>query len=190
MWIMRPSKLTAVSHWSLPSREQKGRTTVALIPRISSVVEPCHKSAGCPVIANTSNRIGLGQERKVNYAEEENYNVCSGMSHCWPADGSGVQRHVAHVQGSERMFREGRFDDNSGVCAGRVRPCPSTQCTHVCLRGSSIVMQVKGGKEVTLTPGQTFYEGPNDVHVVSRNASNTKPAKFLISLLRTRALRC
>jgi quercetin dioxygenase-like cupin family protein len=44
----------------------------------------------------------------------------------------------------------------------------------------SIVMQVKGGKEVTLTPGQTFYEGPNDVHVVGRNASHTKPAKFLV----------
>jgi quercetin dioxygenase-like cupin family protein len=44
----------------------------------------------------------------------------------------------------------------------------------------SIVMQVKGGKEVTLTPGQTFYEGPTDVHVVSRNASSTKPAKFLV----------
>ena len=44
----------------------------------------------------------------------------------------------------------------------------------------SIVMQVKGGKEVTLTPGQTFYEGPKDVHVVSRNASSTKPAKFLV----------
>src|SRR5438094_10634596 len=42
----------------------------------------------------------------------------------------------------------------------------------------SIVMQVRGGKEVTLTPGQTFYEGPNDVHVVGRNASQTKPAKF------------
>src|SRR5262249_14099914 len=34
----------------------------------------------------------------------------------------------------------------------------------------SVVMQVQGGKEVTLTPGQTFYEGPNDVHVVGRNA--------------------
>lgn len=43
----------------------------------------------------------------------------------------------------------------------------------------TIVMQVKGGKEVTLTRGQTFYEGPNDLHVVGRNASNTKPAKFL-----------
>ena len=43
----------------------------------------------------------------------------------------------------------------------------------------SIVMQVKGGKEVTLTPGQTFYEGPDDIHVVGRNASQTRPAKFL-----------
>jgi quercetin dioxygenase-like cupin family protein len=44
----------------------------------------------------------------------------------------------------------------------------------------SIVMQVRGGKEVTLTPGQTFYEGPHDVHVVGRNASQTKPAKFVV----------
>jgi len=44
----------------------------------------------------------------------------------------------------------------------------------------SIIMQVRGGKEVTLTPGQTFYEGPEDVHVVGRNASQTKPAKFVV----------
>src|SRR5436853_7324426 len=44
----------------------------------------------------------------------------------------------------------------------------------------SIVMQVRGGKEVTLTPGQTFYEGPEDVHVVGRNASQTKAAKFVV----------
>ena len=44
----------------------------------------------------------------------------------------------------------------------------------------AIVMQVRGGKEVTLTPGQTFYEGPDDVHVVGRNASKTKPAKFVV----------
>ena len=48
----------------------------------------------------------------------------------------------------------------------------------------SVVMQVKGGKQVTLTPGQTFYEGPADVHVVGRNASNTKPAKFLVFLVK------
>src|SRR6266581_7951040 len=44
----------------------------------------------------------------------------------------------------------------------------------------SIIMQVRGGKEVTLTPGQTFHEGPEDVHVVGRNASQTKPAKFVV----------
>ena len=44
----------------------------------------------------------------------------------------------------------------------------------------SITMQLRGGKEVTLTPGQTFYEGPDDVHVVGRNASQTKPAKFVV----------
>ena len=48
----------------------------------------------------------------------------------------------------------------------------------------SVIMQVKGGKEVTLEPGQTFYEGPNDVHVVGRNASTTKPAKFVVLLLK------
>ena len=48
----------------------------------------------------------------------------------------------------------------------------------------SIVMQVKGGKEVTLTPGQTFYEGPDDVHLVGRNASSTKPAKFVVFFIK------
>jgi quercetin dioxygenase-like cupin family protein len=44
----------------------------------------------------------------------------------------------------------------------------------------SVVMQLSGGEEMTLTPGQTFHEGPNDVHVVSRNASATEPAKFIV----------
>jgi quercetin dioxygenase-like cupin family protein len=48
----------------------------------------------------------------------------------------------------------------------------------------SIVMQVQGGKEVTLTPGQTFYEGPDDVHLVGRNASSTHPAKFVVLLIK------
>jgi quercetin dioxygenase-like cupin family protein len=50
----------------------------------------------------------------------------------------------------------------------------------------SIVMQVKGGKEVVLTPGQTFYEGPNDIHVVGRNASQTKPAKFVVFFVKNK----
>lgn len=48
----------------------------------------------------------------------------------------------------------------------------------------SIVMQVKGGKEVTLKVGETFYEGPDDVHLVGRNASSTKPAKFLVFIFK------
>ncbi|HSE18120.1 MAG TPA: cupin domain-containing protein [Pyrinomonadaceae bacterium] len=48
----------------------------------------------------------------------------------------------------------------------------------------SIIMQVKGGNEVTLTPGQTFYEGPNDVHIVGKNASSTKPAKFVVFFIK------
>src|SRR5262245_36858834 len=48
----------------------------------------------------------------------------------------------------------------------------------------SVVMQVKGGQQVTLTPGQTFYEGPDDVHVVDRNASGTQPAKFLVFMIK------
>jgi len=50
----------------------------------------------------------------------------------------------------------------------------------------SVVMQVKGGKEVTLTPGQTFYEGTDDVHVIGRNASTTKPAKLLVFLVKNK----
>ena len=50
----------------------------------------------------------------------------------------------------------------------------------------SIVMQVKDGKQVTLKPRQTFYEGPDDVHVIGRNASKTKPARFLVVLIKAK----
>ena len=50
----------------------------------------------------------------------------------------------------------------------------------------SVVMQVKGGKQVTLTPGQTFYEGIDDVHLIGRNASTTKPARFLVFLVKNK----
>src|SRR5262245_46130241 len=48
----------------------------------------------------------------------------------------------------------------------------------------TIVMQVRGGTPVTLVPGETFYEGPGDVHIVGRNASQTEPAKFLVFLVK------
>jgi quercetin dioxygenase-like cupin family protein len=50
----------------------------------------------------------------------------------------------------------------------------------------SIVMQLKGGKEVTLKPGETFYEGPDDVHIVGRNASSSKPAKFVVVMIKNK----
>jgi len=48
----------------------------------------------------------------------------------------------------------------------------------------TIIMQLKGGKQVTLKAGQSFYEGPDDVHTVGRNASKTKPAKFVVFLVK------
>jgi len=56
--------------------------------------------------------------------------------------------------------------------------------TFVYVLEGSVVMAVRGGKEVTLGPGQTFYESPDDVHSVARNASTTKPAKFLVFLVK------
>ena len=56
--------------------------------------------------------------------------------------------------------------------------------TFVYVLEGSVVMQVKGGKEVTLNPGQTFYESPEDIHTVSKNASATKPAKFLVFMVK------
>ncbi|MCV9966731.1 cupin domain-containing protein [Pararhizobium sp. BT-229] len=50
----------------------------------------------------------------------------------------------------------------------------------------SIVMQVKGDKEVTVGPGETYYENPSDIHLVSRNASTTNPAKFIVVLLKNK----
>jgi quercetin dioxygenase-like cupin family protein len=52
----------------------------------------------------------------------------------------------------------------------------------------TIIEGVRGGKEVTLMPGQTFYEGPDDVHTIGRNASTTKPAKFIVVLVKKKGV--
>ena len=52
----------------------------------------------------------------------------------------------------------------------------------------SIVEGVRGCKEVTLAPGQTFYEGPDDVHTIGRNASAMKPAKFVVVLVKKKGV--
>jgi quercetin dioxygenase-like cupin family protein len=56
--------------------------------------------------------------------------------------------------------------------------------TFVYVLEGSVVMQVAGGPALTLTAGQTFYEAPSDVHTVSRNASDSKPAKILVLLVK------
>ena len=83
------------------------------------------------------------------------------------------------------------FPGKEGVMITVVYPPGSSDPIHrhnahafVYVLEGSIVMQLKGGKEVTLTPGQTFYEGPNDIHTLGRNASRTKPARFVVVLLK------
>jgi quercetin dioxygenase-like cupin family protein len=84
-----------------------------------------------------------------------------------------------------------QFPGKEGLMITVVYPPGSSDPIHrhnasafVYVLEGSIVMQVRGGKEVTLTPGQTFYEGPSDVHIVGRNASQTKPAKFVVFLVK------
>ena len=50
----------------------------------------------------------------------------------------------------------------------------------------SIIMAVNGGKPQTVNAGQTFYEGPNDVHTIGRNASSTAPARFVVFFLKNK----
>jgi quercetin dioxygenase-like cupin family protein len=83
------------------------------------------------------------------------------------------------------------FPGKEGLMITVVYPPGSTDPIHrhnahafVYVLEGTVVMQVKGGEEVTLTPGQTFYEGPNDIHVVGRNASTTIPAKLLVLLVK------
>ena len=56
--------------------------------------------------------------------------------------------------------------------------------TFVYVLEGSVVMQVAGGPELTLTAGQTFYESPSDIHTVSRNASDTQSAKILVMFVK------
>jgi len=95
------------------------------------------------------------------------------------------------AQVSELMSKDLKDINKEGLMITVVYPPGSSDPVHrhyahafVYVLEGSIVMQVKGGKEVTLTPGQTFYEGPEDIHSVGRNASKTKPAKFVVFLVK------
>lgn len=86
---------------------------------------------------------------------------------------------LADIPGKEAMMLEVRYPPGG---ADPVHRHDAHAFVYV-LEGS-VVMQLKGGKEVTLMPGDTFYEGPHDVHMVGRNASTTQPAKFLVLLVK------
>jgi quercetin dioxygenase-like cupin family protein len=85
------------------------------------------------------------------------------------------------------------FPGKEGLLLEVLYPPASTDEVHrhdahafVYVLEGSIVMQLKGGEPVTLHEGQSFYEGPNDVHIVGRNASNTKPARFVVFLVKNK----
>ena len=89
-----------------------------------------------------------------------------------------IAKDLAGVPGEEALTYTVEFPPGFSSPVHR----HNAQVSVYMLEGS-VVMQVKGQQELTLLPGQTFYEGPDDIHIVSRNASSTKPAKFLVFLI-------
>ncbi len=86
-----------------------------------------------------------------------------------------MTKDLPEVSGKEGMMLIVEYAPGASSAAHR-----HNAYTFVYVLEGSVVMQVKGGKEVTLRPGQTFYESPDDVHSISRNASSTNPAKILV----------
>lgn len=90
-----------------------------------------------------------------------------------------VSKDLADIPGKEMLMITVDYPPGYG---GHVHRHDAHSFIYV-LEGS-VVMGVRGSPEVTLTKGQTFYEGPNDVHTVGRNASTTKPARLVVVLLK------
>ena len=90
-----------------------------------------------------------------------------------------MTKELADMPGKEALINTVEYPPGS-------KDAPHRHNAHafVYVLEGTIVMQLKGKQPVTLTAGQTFYEGPEDVHVVGRNASSTKPARFLVLLLK------
>jgi len=106
-----------------------------------------------------------------------------------------AQSHAApHAEVKEVVLKDlPDLPGKEGLLLEVLYPPGSTDEVHrhnahafVYVLDGSIVMQLKGGEAVTLHAGQSFYEGPNDVHIVGRNASTTKPAKFVVFLVKNK----
>ena len=94
-----------------------------------------------------------------------------------------MTKDLAGIAGKEAMMLTVEYPPGASSAVHR-----HNANTFVYVLEGSVVMQVKGGKEVTLGPGQTFYESPDDIHTVSKNASSTKPAKFLVFLVKDKGV--
>lgn len=90
-----------------------------------------------------------------------------------------LTKALAGIDGKEAIMLTVEYPP--GVASASHRHNAST---FVYVLEGSVVMQVAGGPETTLTPGQTFYESPTDIHTVSRNASDTKPARILVFMVK------
>jgi len=86
-----------------------------------------------------------------------------------------MRRDLAGIAGKEGVVLTVEYASGASSASHR-----HNANTFVYVLEGTVVMQVKGGKEVRLGPGQTFYESPTDVHTVSKNGSSTKPAKILV----------
>jgi quercetin dioxygenase-like cupin family protein len=86
-----------------------------------------------------------------------------------------ITRALPDIEGKEVMMLTVEYPPG-----GTSAPHRHDANTFVYVLEGAVVMKVEGGKEVTLKPGDTFYESPTDIHSVSRNASATEPAKFLV----------
>jgi quercetin dioxygenase-like cupin family protein len=126
-----------------------------------------------------------GEERKVNYAEEKIIMVvlialiAGPLMAQEPEVTPLMSKDLTDIPGKEVLMVTVEYPPGGSDPIHR-------QNAHgfIYVLQGSVVMQVQGGQPVTLTPGQTFYEGPNDVHIVGRNASSTQPAKFLVFLVK------
>ena len=102
-----------------------------------------------------------------------------------PADAADVKELFA-IDLADYPGKEGRMIEVSYPPGARDVVHRHDAHAFVYVLEGQIVMQLKGQPAVTLTAGQTFYEGPADVHVVGRNASNTEPARFVVVLLKAK----
>jgi quercetin dioxygenase-like cupin family protein len=151
--------------------------------------QPCHKSAGYPVIADTSNRSAPWVPREKNERSIVLRKKITMMVLLSLIAGTLMAQEVKVTPLMSKVMTD--VSGKEGLMITVEYPPGGSDPIHrhnahafLYVLEGSVVMQVKGGKQVTLTPGQTFYEESNDVHIVGRNASKTKPAKFLVFLVK------